>query len=337
MTSKPNDTLILALDWQPNTNHTGFYWALQKGYYSEVGLDVKIQPPSDSYLKEETPARRVVSGNADLCICPTESIISCWTTDSTDEESMTKPRPIAVAAVLQNDNSAIVTPKSTGIDSPKHLDGQIYASYGGRFEMNIIQQIIRNSGGKGQAIEVLPPKLNCFSEMINGNAAATWVFMGWEGVEAELNGHEMNVFKISDYGVPYGYSPLLLAHPRLLEGEGEILRKFLAATARGFKAAALNVEEAVDVLLHTGIMKLIGYNENFDKNFLLKSQSIVGKSYLDGEGNWGTMDPTKNELFIDWLVQNGLITCKRGEPIRKDALPSEKMFTNHYLPKVEAP
>ena len=134
---------------------------------------MKIQPPSDSYLKEETPARRVVSGNADLCICPTESIISCWTSESTD------PQPIAVAAVLQNDNSAIVTPKSTGIDSPKHLDGQIYASYGGRFEMNIIQQLIRNSGGKGDAIEVLPPKLNCFSEMIIGNG------FSWDGKESK--------------------------------------------------------------------------------------------------------------------------------------------------------
>ena len=64
----------------------------------------------------------------------------------------------------------------------------------------------------------------------------------------------------------------------------------------------------------------------------LKSQSIVGRSYLDGVGDWGAMDPTKNELFIDWLVQNGIITCKWGEPIRKDALPSEKMFTNNFLP-----
>ncbi len=40
----------------------------------------------------------------------------------------------AVAALLQEDTSAIVTLKSSGIDRPKDLEGKRYASYGARFE-----------------------------------------------------------------------------------------------------------------------------------------------------------------------------------------------------------
>src|SRR5882762_7739331 len=35
------DTVSVALDWTPNTNHTGIYVARQLGYYAAAGLDVK--------------------------------------------------------------------------------------------------------------------------------------------------------------------------------------------------------------------------------------------------------------------------------------------------------
>lgn len=38
----------------------------------------------------------------------------------------------AVAALLQEDTSAIVTLKSSGLDRPAKLDGKRYASYGAR-------------------------------------------------------------------------------------------------------------------------------------------------------------------------------------------------------------
>jgi NitT/TauT family transport system substrate-binding protein len=43
------------------------------------------------------------------------------------------------------------------------------------------------------------------------------VFLGWEGVEAELAGVALNTFKLESFNVPYGYSPLLVAHPDTLK------------------------------------------------------------------------------------------------------------------------
>ncbi len=59
---------------------------------------------------------------ASFCGVP---LISCVTGD----------RPVwlqAVAALLQDDTSAIVTLESSGIDRPAKLDGCVYASYGAR-------------------------------------------------------------------------------------------------------------------------------------------------------------------------------------------------------------
>ena len=39
--------VTVILDYTPNTNHTGMYVALDKGYYEEEGLEVEIIEPTD--------------------------------------------------------------------------------------------------------------------------------------------------------------------------------------------------------------------------------------------------------------------------------------------------
>src|SRR5699024_6363709 len=47
-TSNAKTTVRFALDWTPNTNHTGLYVALHKGYFEEAGIDVEILPFNNS-------------------------------------------------------------------------------------------------------------------------------------------------------------------------------------------------------------------------------------------------------------------------------------------------
>ena len=49
-----------------------------------------------------------------------------------------------------------------------------------------------------------------------GGADATWIFAGWEGVLARRAGLSLNLFAPEDFGVPYGYSPVLAARPDVL-------------------------------------------------------------------------------------------------------------------------
>ena len=132
--------LKISLDWTANTNHTGFYVAQQKGFYREMGLDVEIlTPDSDNY--ETTPAKKVELGKADFALCPFESVISY----------RTKKKPfdaVALATIFQEDVSAIATLTDKNIQSPKDLDGLIYASYKARYEDEIVRQMIKNDGGQ---------------------------------------------------------------------------------------------------------------------------------------------------------------------------------------------
>jgi hypothetical protein len=96
------------------------------------------------------------------------------------------------------------------------LDGKTYASYAARYEGRIVQQMIRNDGGKGEFVEATPPKLDVWGSVLRGEAAATWVFLGWECVQAAMTGVELNMFKLEDYKIPYDYPLVMVAHPDTL-------------------------------------------------------------------------------------------------------------------------
>ncbi len=182
------------------------------GLYAEAGLDVHLRSPHvDEY--KATPASLLASNDALLAIHPSETVVSYNTWPADDAQHQNKPKIKAVAALLQHDTSAIVTLKSSGIDRPAKLDGCVYGSYGARYEGRIVQQMIRNDGGKGEYTELVLPMLGLWNTLLENKCDATWVFMGWEGVEAAIKGVELNVFRLGNYGVAYQYAPVLSATP----------------------------------------------------------------------------------------------------------------------------
>jgi len=295
-------TLTLALDWTPNTNHTGFFVAREAGFYAEAGLHVNLlSPHEDNYAR--TPAKKLEQGDADLAIAPSESILSY----------RAKAQPTyftAVAALLHADTSAIVTLASSGagngadndIQRPAHLDGKTYASYHARYEDAIVRQMIRNDGGTGDLIIHYPEKLGIWSTLLSGQADATWIFRAWEGIEAETQGVNLHVFRLEHYGIPYGYSPLLLAREPDLSERAEVLQAFLAASERGFRLAQDDPHRAVDYL------RPFVPERDRERIDLLASQRYLNPLYTNAAGAWGVMDAGVWQRFLAWLYEQSLLT-----------------------------
>lgn len=304
----------LALDWTPNTNHTGFYVALANGSYEKADLQVEIiSPDADDYRL--TPARRVAAGEADLAIAPSESVISFQTNNVP---------MIAVAAVLARDASAIVTLKQSGLDRPSRLDGKVYASYSARYEDEIIRQLIINDGGRGQFVAHKPARLDIWHALLTNEADATWIFLPWEGVEAEQRDIQLNQFLLEDYEIPYGYSPVLAAHGDWATENADALRRFLSATAEGFAFAVRDPDEAARILFDTA-----AHPSLTSLDFLEKSQQVVAGYYLDTEGQWGVMRRDVWNAFVNWLIRNHLLNHPDGDLIQQYDV--SRLFTNDYL------
>ncbi|MEM6967064.1 MAG: ABC transporter substrate-binding protein [Bacteroidota bacterium] len=288
--------LSLALDWTPNINHIGFFVAQEKGFYKNLGLDVKLIDPSDDNY-QLTPAKKVELGLADFALCPTESVISY----------RTKAKPIeliAVAALLQEDLSAIVVKNDSSIQSPKDLDGKSYASYQARYEDEIVRQMIKNAGGKGNIEVNYPQKLGIWNTVLEGNFDATWIFMNWEGVEAESKEVDLTYFKMKDYNVPYSYSPVIATTAANIKTKRKAYVDFLTATKEGYLYSA-NHPEASAHLLKKSV-------PTHDQNIDLNKALAITKHHFGNREDWGKMKEEVISEFLHWIYERKLEVQKVG-------------------------
>lgn len=300
-------SLKIALDWTPNTNHTGFFVAQELGYYTDSQLEVAIiSPTTDNYAT--TPAKKLELGFVDFAIAPFESVISLNTKEK-------RRNAVAIAALLQEDISSIATLASSGITRPRDLDKRTYASYKARYEDAIVRQMIVNDGGTGDLHVTYPDKLGIWETLLTRKADSTWIFDNWEGVEAENNQVALTTFRLADYGIPYGYSPVIMTTTENLAENTAAYRSFLAATKRGFQLAQSNPRQAAEILT-----KHLPERDARRIN-VLQSQKFVAPFY-GNDATWGHMQAERVSTFLHWLVQHELET---------PAVTSHQLYTNELL------
>ena len=170
-----NEKITFCLDWTPNTNHTGLYVALAKGYYEDAGLDVEIvQPP------ENGAALMCAAGQAQFAIEAQDTMAASLALD--------EPLGItAVAAVIQHNTSGILSRAGDGIDTPAGLTGKTYSTWDSPIELAMLENVVNSDGGDFDQVTLIPNDITDEPAALAAHQTdAIWVFQGWGGVNAEV-------------------------------------------------------------------------------------------------------------------------------------------------------
>lgn len=299
--------LKVALDWTPNTNHIGIFVAKQLGFYKEQGIEVEIlNPISDNY--QVTPGKKLALGIADFAIAPFETVISLNNKENAIDA-------IAVFAILQEDLSSIASLKSSKINTPKLLDGKIYASYKARYEDAIVKEMVKNDGGTGALQITYPAKLGIWNTLLEGTADATWIFDNWEGIEASTKQIALNKFSMGQFGIPYCYSPVIIARNSNLIANKEAYTLFIKATKKGYLYAANNSEIATKILKK----QLTEYDI---KNIDIEASIAMTAPHFGTDSSCGFMRSERITTFLNWLVAHNL---------ENEKIIEQNLFTNELL------
>jgi ABC-type nitrate/sulfonate/bicarbonate transport system substrate-binding protein len=297
----------IALDWTPNIKHIGIFVAKELGYYQELGIEVQILNPLEDHY-QTTPGKKLELGLADFAIAPFETVISL-----NNKKNMVDA--IAVFAILQEDISSIASLKSSNLDSPKLLDAKIYASYKARYEDHIVTEMVKNDGGTGQMGIVYPDKLGIWNTLLEGKADATWIFDNWEGVEAETKQLELNKFSMSNFGIPYCYSPVIIARNSRLNADQKKYSLFIKATQKGYLYVSENKSRSASILKQN----LTDYDK---QNIDIDKSVDITVPYFGNEKVCGFMKPERVNAFLKWLVEQHLENIK---------ITQQNLFTNDLL------
>lgn len=301
-----SEKITFVLDWTPNTNHTGLYVAMSKGYFEAEGLSVEIQQPP-----EDGAEVLVASGKADFGVSFQDSMAAALTGEH--------PLPItAVAAVIQHNTSGIISRKGEGMNTPKGMEGHSYATWNGPIELATLKHVVEADGGDYSKINLIPNAVTDeVSALKSKQVDSIWIFYAWAGVKTELEELETDYFAFADIDPVFDYyTPVLIAGNKFLEEKPETARAFLAAIAKGYEFAMEHPEEAAEILCEEV--------PELDKELVVASQKYLADKYQAEAEKWGYIDAKRWNNFYSWLNEKELVETE---------IPENTGFSNDYLPK----
>jgi ABC-type nitrate/sulfonate/bicarbonate transport system substrate-binding protein len=294
----------VVLDWTPNTNHTGLYAALEKGWFAEEGLSVSVtQPPEDGALA------LLAAGSAEFAVDFQESLgpAIARNNDALPVE--------AVAAIISHNTSGIMSLTQSGIRRPRDLAGKRFATWGTPLVTEIIRNIVEGDGGDFDAVEMIPNSATDAFSALRTDVDAIWIYYAWDGVAAELNGTEIDYLDLGKINPVFDfYTPVLVTNINYAAARPEEVRKFMKALSRGYTFAIENPAEAADILLK--------HAPELDRDLVHRSQEYLASRYQGDAPRWGEIDGGRWGAFYGWMYEKGML--------EKDI--REGGFTNEYLP-----
>ncbi|KFL43257.1 ABC transporter substrate-binding protein [Lysinibacillus sp. BF-4] len=297
------EKVTMVLDWTPNTNHTGLYVAEAQGFFKDQGLDVEIIQPGDAGADQ-----LVASGKADFGISYQEGITL----------ARTQGVPlVSVAAIIQHNTSGFASPKAKEITTPKDFEGKTYGGWGSPIEKAVIETIMKADGGDVAKMDIINAGDADFFTMTEKDVDFAWIYYGWTGVEAELRGKDINMVYLTDYSDKLDYyTPVLSTSEKMIDEKSDIVKKMVAAVAKGYEYAIENPEDAANILLVAA--------PDLSQDLVINSQKWLADKYQDDAEQWGVqkLDVWKN--YADWMTENGVL---EGD------FDPEQAFTNEFLPK----
>ncbi len=304
-------TVRVALDWTPNTNHTGLFVAQAEGWFADAGLDVEILPYNST-----SPDTLVSAGAAEFGV----SFQDTFTYSKAAGADIT-----SVMAVLQHWGSEIaVRADRADITSPADLDGAVYGGFGGPGEEPKMRAVIQGAGGRGEFSTVVLGT-SAYEALYAGEVDFTEPFVAWEGIEAELRGEPLKTFAYTDFGFPDAYAVLLVGHSPWLAEHPEQARAFVQAAQRGYTLGAEDPDRAAQILLDANRDVLT------EPELVRRSQRMLAERYLrDDAGVVGPQTAQRWEGFSGFLHDTGTLAGPDGAPLAERP-DFTTWWTNDYL------
>ena len=300
------EEVSIALDWTPNTNHTGIFVAIDRGYFAEAGLDVSVLQPGPT-----GSIQLVASGHADFGVSMQEYV------------TMARAQGIpvvSIAAVLPHNTSGFAAPADRGISSPADFAGKRYPGWGSALEEVMIRTVMEMYGADPDSVTMINIGMMDFVTAVRQNFADFyWIFYGWQGIHAELEGIDFTYIPLRDIADVFDYyTPVIVTNERLIDERPELVRRFVGALAEGYVYAASHPDEAAETLL--------AHAPELDCDLVIASQRWLSGRMFGAVAGWGHQELSVWGRFIDWAYENGLIEVE---------IDAEGAFTNAFVPEGE--
>ncbi len=305
------ENIKLGLSFIPHGLHVGFHVAREQGWYREAGMEVEI-------LKGEGSAdavRRMGTGVVDFAFADLGSLI------------LGRSRGLKVKAlgiVLDKDPSVIITLRSTGIRTPKDLEGKsIGALTASALRDTWPALVALNNVDPNKVTWVDMPAsayvASLMSKKVHAIASYANTLPSYEA-QAKKIGEEVSVLYYADFGVDT-YGGGLLTSEQMIADKPDLVRRFVQASMRGYAWSFENPEEAVRLFLKS-------HPEASAERVRSEVRIVAGLMLTPFAAREGIGHYDEKRV----IQTRDLALKPRG--VDPSTIPVKDIYTNEFLPKL---
>lgn len=282
----------VVLDWYPNAIHTFLYTAIERGYYEDEGLDVKIRFPSNA----NDALTMVAAGKAEIGMYYQQDLIQAVANQDAPIRSL--------GAIVQSPLNIILSLKEKNITSPKDMVGKTIGYGGTVLSESLVKCMMEDVGADASDVNLVDVGFDLMSSMTTGKVDATiGCLVNHEVPQMEEEGFELNYFPVTGYGIPNYYEEVFLTNNKLLEEEPDVVAGFLRASKKGFEDFKADPDGCLAILMNNQNEANFPLTQSVEEQScrtLLPLMETEGASFLSQtEESW--------QENIDWMLENGLI------------------------------
>jgi putative hydroxymethylpyrimidine transport system substrate-binding protein len=296
--------VTLTLDWTPNPDHVGLYYARDEGLFAKAGLAVSIHAPSDP----TAPLKLVALGKSDLAVSYEQEVFFA---------AAKKLPVVAVAAVVPQPLNSImaIDPK---VKRVADLRGKTIGITGVPSDNASLDTALSTAGLRRSDVKVVTVGYNLLPALLAHRVdAVLGVYRNVEGIELERRGLSPTIIPLNRAGVPFYDELVLVASSSRLKSDpayADTVQRFVRAFRLGTTGARKHPQRSLAIL-----RKATGS----DAGFLARATPAT-LALLAGRHGVGCMRAAEWQRFGAWMHQRELL---------KASIPAASVMTTRFLPR----
>jgi NitT/TauT family transport system substrate-binding protein len=276
------DRITLITDFGYNGRHAYFFDALDRGYYRDAGLEVKIVRGQGSM----DAIRQVAAGNAMFGFADTSSLILALANDKI---------PVKLIAIVYNKPpQAIFCREDSGMKKPKDLEGNAIAAAPGSAVRALFPAFAKATGIAAQTVQWGVTSSDLLPSLLATNKfpCVADVTVAEPLYRSQLGAAKLVRLAYSDAGLSY-YGNGLVATPATIASKPDLVRRFVEATVRGMKDAFADPAAAGAIM-----QKII---PQVDATVAKNETEAVAELAQNPGKSLGEINPARIEATIDMV------------------------------------